>query len=242
MLPVVEDLRSAGRMLRKSPGFAAIAILTLAVAIAANTALFSVVNGVLLNPLPYPSSGQLAALYEKTPGGTREPVSYLNFLDWQRQSRAFAAMAIYRNEGYDLTGMGAAERLRGFMTSADFFRTLGIDPCAGRTFLPGDDRPGAPPVAILGGGFWKRRFGGSTAILGTSIELNGTAYTVVGVMPAKFSFYGEDRDVYTPIGQWRDPSFRDRRVEMSARVVGRVARGTSMARAEADLEGVARNL
>src|ERR1700756_5822050 len=121
MQTLVQDLRYALRMLAKSPSFSAIAILTLALGIGANTALFSVVNGVLLNPLAYPHSGQLVALYGKTAGFDQAPISYLNFLDWQRDTQTFSSMAIYRNQDYNFTGMTEAERLTGYMVSADFF-------------------------------------------------------------------------------------------------------------------------
>ena len=237
-----QDLRYAIRTLRKSPGFAAIAILTLALGIGANTALFSVVNGVLLNPLPYPDSGRLAAIYAKTPGFDRGPVVYLNFLDWQREARTFASMAIYRNENYNSTGRAEAERLTGYMISADFFATLGVSPVLGRTFDAKDDQVGAARVVILGGGFWGREFGSSPAVIGRSLILNGDAYTIVGVVPASFSFYGHDRDVYTPIGQWNDPSFRDRRISVSAHAVGRLKPGVSAAQAQADMDVVSRHL
>jgi predicted permease len=242
MFALFQDVRSGCRMLLKSPGFASIAILTLGLGIGANTALFSVVNGVLLNPLAYPKSGQLAAIYEKTPGADKAPISYPNFLDWQRGTQTFSSLAMYRNDGYDLTGAGLAERLTGYMISADFFRTLGVDPVLGRTFRPSDDHPGASPVVILSGGFWKRKFGAWPGIVGKSIALNGTAYTVVGVLPANFSFYGQDRDVYTPIGQWRDPSFWDRRVDMSAHALGRMKPGITLPQAAADMDAIARNL
>ena len=229
-------------MLVKSPGFAMIAVLTLALGIGANTALFSVVNGVLLNPLAYPQAGQLVALYEKTPGFDKAPISYLDFLDWQRQAHSFSSIAMYRNQDYNFTGSGEAERLSGYMISADFFRTLGVEPVLGRSFLPDDDRLGAAPVVILGGGFWKRRFGSSLDIVGKSIALNGASYTIVGVIPASFSFYGHNRDVYTPIGQWNDPSFRDRRIVMSARAVGRLNSGVTLRQARAEMEAVEQNL
>jgi predicted permease len=242
MNPLVQDIRYAIRMLRKSPGFAAIAILTLALGIGANTALFSVVNGVLLNPLPYSHPGELAALYGKSPGFDRAPIGYLNFLDWQRDTHSFSSMALYHNEDYNFVGTGEAERLSGYMISADFFSTLGVKPILGRTFLPEDDQLGAAPVAILGGGFWKREFGSSPDLTGKAITLNGTSYTIVGVIPASFTFYGQHRDVYTPIGQWSDPSFRDRRIVFSSGVVARLKPGVTFPKAKADLEGIAQNL
>jgi predicted permease len=242
METLLQDLRYGLRMLAKSPGFTAIAVLTLALGIGANTALFSVVNGVLLNPLAYPHSGQLVALYGKTAGFDHAPISYLNFLDWQRDTQTFSSMAIYRNQDYNFTDAGEAERLSGYMTSADFFSTLGTTPILGRTFRPDDDHPGAAPVVILGGGFWKRKFGSSLEITGKSMVLNGTSYTIVGVIPAGFTFYGHDRDVYTPIGQWTDASFRDRRVDVSAHGVGRLKAGVTLPQAKADMDGIAQNL
>src|SRR6476469_7907298 len=242
MSTLLQDLRYSIRMLAKSPGFAVIAVLTLALGISANTALFTVVNGVLLNPLPYPHSEQLVAVYASAPGVEQGPATYLNFLDWQRQTQTLSSLAMYRNQDYNLTGGSEAERLSGYMISADFFPTLGVKPILGRTFLSGDDQPGAAPVMILGGGLWKRKFGASPEVIGKSLILNGTSYSVVGVIPAGFTFYGQDRDVYTPIGQWKDPSFRDRRISVSARVIGRLKPEVTLAQASADMNVVARNL
>ena len=236
------DVRYAIRLFRKSPGFTAIAVLTLALAIGANTTLFSVVKGVLLNPLFYPHSEQLAAVYASTPGVERGPIVYLNFLDWQRQNRAFSSLATYRNQDYNLTGTAEAERLSGYMISAGFFSTLGVQPILGRNFRPDDDQVGAGPVAILGGGFHGRKFGASPDVIGTGITLNGVSYTIIGVIPASFTFYGHDRDVYVPIGQWTDPSFRDRRISVSARAIGRLRPGVTVARAQAEMDVVANNL
>jgi len=236
------DLRYAFRVLTRSPAFMAIAVLTLALGIGANTALITVVNGVLLNPLAYPHSDQLVAIYERIAGYDSAPIEYLNFLDWQRDSRSFASMAAYRNEDYNFIGNGEGERLSGYMISAGFFNTLGVAPVLGRTFRVEDDQLGAAPAVILSGGFWKRKFGSSPDIIGKPIILNGTAYTIVGVIPDTFSFYGNMRDVYTPIGQWRDPSFRDRRISVSARAFGRLNPESTLAQAQAEMEEVARNL
>ncbi len=239
------DLRYGLRMLIKSPAFTAIAVLTLALGIGANTALFSVVNGVLLNPLAYPHSEQLVAIYEKYEkmgGFESAPIEYMNFLDWQRDSRSFASMAAYRNEDYNFIGNGEGERLSGYMISGGFFDTLGVTPVLGRTFRVDDDQLGAAPVVILSGGFWKRKFGSSPDIIGQPIILNGTSYTIVGIIPDTFSFYGNMRDVYTPIGQWRDPSFRDRRISVSARSFGRLKPGVTLAQAQAEMAEIARNL
>jgi predicted permease len=242
MSAFLQDLRYAFRLLAKSPGFAAIAILTLALGIAADTTLFSVVNGVLLNPLPYPHSGQLVSL-NANEAVSQIPVSYLNFLDWQRQTRTFSSMAIDRHEDYNLAGQqGPAQRVNGFMISARFLTTLGVHPAFGRDFNPSDDHLGAAPVALLSNGFWHRRFGGSLSILGKPITLNGADYTIVGILPPGFRFYGVDRDVYVPIGQWTDPSFRDRRIDESAHVVARLDPGVTLAQAQADMDTVAHNL
>lgn len=242
MSTLLQDVRYGIRMLLKSPAFAAIAILTMGLGIGANTALFTVVNGVLLNPLPYPNPSQLVALYGKYPGDDRSPIAYPNFLDWQRDNRSFSSIALYHNEDYNFTGTGEAERISGYMVSAGFFETLGVNPVLGRNFRPDDDHVGAAPVVILGGGFWKRRFGSSPDIVGKSINLNGSSYAIVGVIPATFSFYGHDRDVYTPIGQWNDPTFHDRRIVFSSGMFGRLKPGVTLSAARADLANVTRNL
>jgi predicted permease len=239
---LAKDFRYGVRVLRRSPGFTVIAVITLAVGIGANTALFSVVNGVLLNPLAYPQASQLVTIYAKTSGVEKGPLTYLNFLDWQRDSHTLSSAAIYRNQDYNFIATGEAERLSGYMISAGFFSTLDINAVLGRTFRPEDDELGAAPVVILSGGFWKRKFGSSRDILEKSIVLNGASYTIVGVIPEGFTFYGQDRDVYTPIGQWNDPSFRDRRISVSAHALGRLKPGITLSQAQADMDGIARNL
>ena len=236
------DLRYGLRVLIQSPSFTAIAVLTLALGIGANTALFSVVNGVLLNPLPYPHSSQLVAIYERMAGLDNAPIEYLNFLDWQRDNKSFASMAAYRNEDYNFIGNGEGERLSGYMISAGFFNALSVAPVLGRTFRVDDDQIGAAPVVILSGGFWKRKYGSSPEVIGKPIILNGTAYTIVGVIPDSFSFYGNMRDVYTPIGQWKDPSFRDRRISVSARAFGGLKAGVTLPQGQAEMNEIARNL
>jgi predicted permease len=242
MTTLSQDIRYAIRMLLKSPGFAAIAIITLALGISANTILFSVVNGVLLNPLPYPHSRELVAVYGTSPGFNHAPITYQNFLDWQRDTQTFSSMAIYRNQDYSLVGRSESERLSGSMISAGFFSTLGVKPVLGRLFRTDDDQVGAAPVAMIGGGLWKRKFGSSPDIIGQPLTLNGTSYIVVGVVPPSFTFYGSDRDVYTPIGQWNDSSFRDRRIAVSAHAVGRLKPGVLLPAAQADMNVIARNL
>ena len=242
MSTLLQDLHFACRVLAKSPGFAVIAVFTLALGIAADTTLFSVVNGVLLKPLAYSHAEQLVSI-NSNEAVPQIPVSYPNFLDWQRMTRTLSSMAMYRHEDYSLTGQqGPAQRVNGFMVSARFLSTLGVHPVFGRDFNASDDQLGAAPVALLSDGFWHRRFGGSLSVVGKAITLNGTDYTVVGILPPSFLFYGVDRDVYVPIGQWTEPSFRDRRIDESAHVVGRLAPGVTFAEAQADMDAVAHTL
>jgi len=199
----LQDIRYAVRILAQSPGFTSIAILTLALGIGANTALFSVVNGVLLNPLPYPQPDRLVALYSRTSTFAQASISYLNFLDWQRNNRSLASIAAYRSDDFNLIGSGEPERVRTEMISADFFSILGVTPLMGRDFTAQDDHAGAAPVVILSEGFWKRKLGGSQQILGQPIILNGTPYTVVGISRASYFFMGNNfrlSDAYVPIG------------------------------------------
>jgi len=235
------DLGYGIRMLLKSPGFTLIAVLTLALGIGANTALFSVVNGVLLNPLPYLQPDRLATISQKTAQFDRSSVSYPNFLDWQHDNRSFQLMAAFLTEDFNLTGNGEAERLRGDMVSATFFPLLGIRPLNGRNFSAEEDRLGAAPAVIIGAGLWRRKFGSSPGILGKTIALNGTGYTVIGVVAGKYHLE-PNNDVYVPIGQWTEPTFRDRRMSYGMRVLGRLADGMTFERARADMDRIASNL
>jgi predicted permease len=241
----LQDIRYALRMLAQSPGFTAIAILTLALGIGANTALFSVVNGVLLNPLPYPQPDRLVALYSRTSTFAQASISYPNFLDWQRNNRSLASIAAYRSDDFNLTGTGEPERVSTEMISADFFSILGVTPLMGRDFTRQDDHAGAAPVVILSEGFWKRKLGGSQQILGQPITLNGTPYTVAGIIRASFFFMGNNfrlSDAYVPIGQWTDPTFLDRRIGMGTDAVARLKAGATLAQARSDMDNVAQAL
>jgi predicted permease len=234
----MQDVRYAFRMLAKNPGFTTIAILTLALGIGANTAIFSVVNGVMLNPLPYPQPERLVSMYRKVFGFEQGSVPYLSFQDWQKQNRTTLAMASYRDDNYNLTGMGEAERVPVGQVSAEFFPVLGEKPILGRLFSSDDDRPGASPVIVLGEGFWKRKFGASPDVLGKTLMLNGTGYTVVGVIHDNFKIFVNGQ-VYVPIGQWNDPSFRDRTISMGMDVVARLRPGVTVEQARADMDSVA---
>ncbi|MGA2119603.1 MAG: ABC transporter permease [Bryobacteraceae bacterium] len=242
---LLQDIRYGIRMVVQSPGFAAIAILTLALGIGANTALFSVVNGVLLNPLPYQQPDRLVAIYSRTKEFSHSSISYPNFLDWERNQRSFSCMAAFREENYNLTGEGEPERVKGEMVSANFFSVLGVNPIAGRQLRPEEDRMGAPPVALISGGFWQRKFGSSPDALGKTLRLDGVGYTVVGVIPAEFRYQSgnfENSDVYVPIGQWSDRTFRDRRTSMGMDAVGRLKPGVTLQQAQADMDAVAQAL
>jgi putative ABC transport system permease protein len=241
MINFLQDIRYALRVLRNSRGFAAIAVLTLALGIGANTALFSVVNGVLLNPLPFPNPDELYALYARTAAFGEGSISYPNFLDWQRQNHSFSALGAFRSDDFNMTGAGEPERLHGHMISAEFLPALGLIPVVGRNFRPEEDRAGAGPVVILGDGLWKRKFVSSTEVVGKSVTLNGKSYTIVGV--ARASLPGiSPTDVYVPIGQWSDPTFLDRRISMGMNSIGRLKPGVSLAQARADMDSVAQNL
>src|SRR5713226_3101730 len=235
------DLQHAVRLLRKSPGFVATAVLTLALGIGASTTLFSVVNGVLLNPLPYSNPDELYALYAKTPAFEQGSISYPNFLDWQKQNHSFSSLSAFRADDYNLTGSGEPERLHAHMISAEFFPTLGLNPLLGRNFRPEEDRAGAGPVAVLGDGLWKRKFASSPEVLGKNITLNGKSYTIVGVAQARIPGISPS-DVYVPIGQWADPTFLDRRISMGTNSIGSMKPGVSLAQARADMDSVAQNL
>ena len=245
MTTLVQDVRYGLRMLGKNPGFTAVAILTLALGIGANTVLFSVVNGVLLNPLRFAEPDRLIALYARTPNYDRASISYPNFLDWVRENRSFYALAAYRPDDFTLSGRGEPERVAAEMVSASFFPLLRVQPVLGRTFLPEDDQIGARPVVLISGGLWKRRFGSSKDVLGQSLTLNDVAYTIVGVIPADFHYTGinfRQSDVYTPIGQWNDPTFRNRRAGMGTFAVGRLKPGVTFEQAKADMDALGRHL
>jgi predicted permease len=241
MTNFLQDVRYGLRVLLKNPGFTAIAVLTLALGIGANTALFSVVNGVLLNPLPYPEPDRLVAVYGKTIDFEQGSITYLNFLDWQKDSHSFSALGAARGEEYNMTGVGEPERLHGHMISADFLTALGIQLPLGRNFRSEEDQPGATPVVIISDGLWKRKFGLSPEVLGKSITLNGKTYTVIGVGPARITGFSPT-DVFVPIGQWADSTFRNRAIGMGTTAIGRLKAGVTLAQARAEMQKITANL
>src|SRR5258705_12104480 len=171
-----QDVRYSLRVLGKNPGFAAIAILTLALGIGANTALFSVINGVLLRPLPYPQPDRIVAISEKTASFERSSISYPNFLDWQRANSTFSSIAAYRSDDFSITGRGEAERGRIGMVSAGFFEILGVTPARCRLFTPEEDRLGPTPVAILSAGLGQGQFCPAPVLVGSSRTTTGAGY------------------------------------------------------------------
>jgi predicted permease len=214
------------------------AVVALALGIGANTAMFSVVNAVLLRPLPYAEPGRLSMVYTSMRQFRHASVSYPNFLDWQRRSRSFPLMAAYRGDTFNLTGEGTPERLRGQMASSTIFEALGVKPIVGRTFAAHDDRRGGAPVVVLTSNFWRTRFGGDPHVIGRAITLSERRYTIVGVVPSDDVIWARTA-IIIPIGQWSEPLFWNRGVAMGMRVVGRVASGTTLRQAQAELDGIA---
>jgi len=238
---LVNDVRYALRTLARNPGFTSIAVLALALGIGANTAIFSVVNGVLLAPLPYRDPGRLVQLSESSPDFKTMSVACPNFQDWRERNTSFSAMGAIRWEDVDVTGGAQPEHLTGRMVSAEFFRVLGVHPALGRDFDVRDDRSGTTPVAMIGGGLWKRRFGSDPGVIGRKLKLNGADYTIVGVVPADFDYQGR-YDVYTLLGQWDDPIVRARDMHPGMYVVARLKPGVSLAHAQSEMAAVASRL
>jgi putative ABC transport system permease protein len=236
-----QDLRYGTRMLLKNPGFSAVVVLTLALGIGANTALFSVVNGVLLNPLPYPQPEQLVSLHQSRPNFATGAIPYPNFRDWQIENQTFSAMAISRASSFALVGTGEAERVSGRRCSANLFSVLGVEPALGRDFAEGEDEPGAPPVILISAALWQRKFNAAPDVPGKSLTVDDQSYTIVGVLPASFTLY-RGTDVYVPMGQWPNPALENRSAGLGLQGIGRLRAGVTLAEAQADLDGVMRRL
>jgi len=238
---LIQDLRYGLRMLAKNPGFTAVALLALALGIGANTAIFSVVNGVLLRPLPYPEPGRLMKIYEKTAEFGQSSVSYPDFLDWQREVRSFKGMAAYRRNDFNFTGSGQPEHLQGELVSATLLPVLGVNPLLGRNFLPQEDQEGARGVVMLTYGLWKKRFGSDPNILGKTMTLNAKDYTVIAVLPSDFRFRGQ-AELYVPLGQWDFVGLRDRENHPGLNVVARLRASVTLAAAQTEMTSMARAL
>jgi predicted permease len=240
-----QDIRYGLRMLAKNPGFTLVAVLTLGLGIGANTALFSVVNGVLLNPLPFPHPEQLVRLHESKPNFAKGSISYPNFRDWQRDNRSFSAVAVSRGTAFSLTGVREAQRVTGQFITSDFFPLLGVNPLLGRNFAAREDEIGGPPLVMISAGFWKEKLGGAPDVCGKALMLDGTSYTIIGVVPETFQFAVGGfmpSDVYVPIGQWTNPLLNSRSAGLGIHGFARLKPGVTLEQAQADLDALTRHL
>ena len=239
-----QDFRYALRTLRKKPGFAAVALLTLALGTGATTVMFTVINGVLLKPLPYAEPDKLVSLQEQTDWSTQWgnlwALTYPNYLDCKRESRSLA-MAAWSFGGGTISDPGAAEFVNGRQISSDLFSVLGATLFRGRAFLPEEDRPSGAPVAIISYGLWQRRFAGSQSAIGMQLVLNGKHYAVCGITPAGFRLNGEEMDVFTPLGQDTSAAMKNRAAHR-LRVWARLLPGAKASAAQAELAVVGRRL
>jgi putative ABC transport system permease protein len=238
-----QDLRYGARMLRKSPGFTFVAVLTLALGIGANTVIFSVVNAVILRPLPYPNPQQLVIVWEtdnvrKIPRGTAPPA---DFLDWRSQNRVFQSMSGVQLSSMNLTGSGAPQQLLGVRVSPNFFDVLGLRPALGRTFLAEEEQPGHDRSVILSHDIWVRSFGSSPSVIGQSVIISDIPYTVVGVLPSGFNLFGLNlkNDLWVPLSF---PPETIRRDNPSLVVFARMKDGITIQQANADMQAISQRL
>ena len=237
----LQDLTYGFRMLAKSPGFSVVAILTLALGIGVNTAIFSVVNGVLLNPLPFPNSNRIMAMFEEKANFPKGSISYPNFLDWHRENRAFESIAAYRWADGTITGVPQPEEVKAQHISATFFPVLGVNPILGRNFSSDEDRRGANPTALISEGLWKRMFQSDPNVVGKRLIVAGEGCTIIGVIPASFHLrLGNFRtaDLYVPIGAETDPHFFSRDAYWGMNALGVLKPGVSLEQARADMKRV----
>src|SRR5215510_8030635 len=237
-----QDIRYGARMLLKNPGVTIIVIIALALGIGANSAIFSVVNAVLLRPMPYEQSDRLVFLNEKSPVLDEMSISYPNFSDWREHNQTFEKMGVYNRASYNLTGAGEAERIVTGQVSADLFSVLRVNALHGRVFTNEEDKAGGTPVVVLSYGLWQRRFGGQTNIVGQPITLNGKSYTVIGIMPESY-LYPSRVEMWVPVGQLSDQvSWQSRGNHPGLYGVARLKPGVTFEQAEADMNNVAANL
>jgi predicted permease len=244
MTPLIQNLKFGIRLLRNSPGFACVAIFVMALGIGANTAIFSVVHAVLLEPLPFPDADRLVQIWHvppqtSFPGMTRFAVSPANFLDWQKQNNVFDQMAVYGGAGYDITGTGKPESVAGGRVSSNFFSVLGVQPLHGRVFLPEEDRPGRNREVILGYKLWQARYASDPDVVGKSINLDGDPYVVVGVMGPKMAVPGFAQ-LWTPLGlSDQEAAVRG---EHNLFSIGRLKPGVTIAQAQAEMNTISQRL
>src|SRR5256886_13566486 len=242
MNTILQDVRYGLRMLLKTPALTFIVILALALGIGANTAIFSVINGVVRRPLPYDHAEELLFLNERSPVLDEMSISYPNFTDWRDQNHVFEKIGVYNRNSYNLTGYGEAERILTGQVSADLFSALRVNASLGRVFTNEEDKPGGPPVVVLSYALWQRRFGGQANILNQSLTLNGKSYTVIGVMPQDYAFPSRV-EMWVPVGQLSgDPNWQERGNHPGLYAVARLKPGTTAAQGQADMNNIAGNL
>ncbi len=242
MINLWQDIRYGVRMLWKNLGVTVVVIVALALGIGANTAIFSVVNSVLLQPLAYHESERLVFLNEKSAVLDEMSISYPNFTDWRAQAQTFEKIGVYNRASYNLTGSGEAERIVTGQVSADLFSVLRVNAQHGRLFTNDEDKPGGTPVVVLSHALWQRRFGGQTSILNKPITLNGKSYDVIGIMPETFA-YPSRVEMWVPVGQLSDqPSWKERGNHPGLYGVGRLKPGATIEQADADMNTIAANL
>ena len=242
MRTLARNLRYALRGLKKNPGFTAVAVLTLALGIGANTAMFSIINAVLLRPLPYREPQNLVLLSEHWPQFPRLSLSYLNYKDWRDQSRSFEAMGAVRNFVLTMTGMEEAERIPAQNVTASLFDLLGVRPELGRPFAGAEDKPGAPPVALISHSLWQRRFSSSRDVLGKTITLDNQSYSIIGVMPPGFEVLQQAADVILPFEPWASTLPDDRSWHPGILPIARLKPGVSLEQARSDIAIIAARL
>ena len=235
----MNDLKYAFRQLLKNPGFTAVAVLTLALGIGANTAIFSIVDTVLLKPLPYEEPGRLVNVWEAPRPGQRNSVSPGAFLDWREHSTVFDGLSLRQNTDLNLTSDGEPERVSGLAMSAGGLQLLRAQPLLGRIFAPDEDQPGKDKVVVLTHGFWKRRFGGETNILGRLLQLSDQSYTVIGVLPPRFLPW--DRAEFI-VPTAIDPTSANQRSAHWLEVIGRLKPGITLDQAGAEMNALAARL
>ena len=241
----LQDLRYGLRKLAKSPGFTVVAILTLALGIGANTAIFSVVNGVLISPLRFRNADRIVAVFQDMPDFPEGSISYPNFLDWQRDNRSFESMAAYRWANGTITGIGQPETVPARRISGTFFPILGVNPILGRNFNAEDDRRGADPTVLISEGLWQRKFGSDPHVIGKRLVVGGTGRTIVGVIPASFRlkiWNFRTGDLYVPIGEERDERFYMRDAHWGTDAIALLKPGVTLDQARADMARVNRGL
>src|SRR5262249_31846550 len=240
MSVMMEDIRFGLRLLRKSPGFTLIAVITLALGIGANSAIFSVVNAVLIRPLPYPASERLVTLWNKYPkmGMSEASWSGPDFADRREADRVFERIGVYTDANLNLTGGGEPERIQGVRVSEGLLPALGVPPERGRFFTPAEDRPGGPAVVLVSRGLWKRRFGGDPDLIGKGITLNGRSHTVIGIMPDGFGFPSPRTEMWVPAALSVEQLDASQRGNEYLRAIARLKIGVTTAAAQAEMDRI----